>query len=74
MVSLLKSLQSVLSGLFADLTDGVRIVTEFVWRCRWFIVGGFVAVGLYHMVMTVLPFLLWTWAIKMVVGSIFSIL
>ena len=74
MVSFFKSLQSILSGIFADLPDGVKILTEFVWRCRWFIVGGFVLVGLYQMVMVALPFFLWTMAIKLVVGSVFSLL
>jgi uncharacterized membrane protein YiaA len=74
MVSLFKSLQSILSGIFADLPDGVKILTEFVWRCRWFIVGGFVAVGVYNAVMVALPYFLWTMAIKLVVGSVFSLL
>ena len=73
MVSLLKSLQSVLSGLVADLPDGVKAVTEFLWRVRWFIVGGFVAVGVYNAVMVALPFLMWTFVFKMVFGSVFSL-
>ena len=72
MVGFLKSLQSVLSGILSDLPDGLKVVTEFVYKVRWFIVWGFVLVGLYNMVMTVLPYLMWTFIIKMVVGSIFS--
>ena len=72
MVGFLKSLQSVLSGILSDLPEGVKVVTEFVYKVRWFIVWGFVLVGLYNMVMTVLPYLMWTFIIKMVVGSIFS--
>jgi len=40
MVGFFKSLQSVFSGILADLPDGVRIVTEFVWRVRWFLLVG----------------------------------
>ena len=72
MVSFLKSLQSIFSKVLSDLPDGVKVVTEFVYRVRWFIVWGFVLVGLYNMVMTVLPYLMWSFIIKMVVGSIFS--
>jgi hypothetical protein len=72
MVSFFKSLQSVLSGVLADLPESVKVVTEFVYRVRWFIVWGFVLFGLYQMVMVVLPYLLWSFIIKMVVGSIFS--
>ena len=72
MVSFFKSLQSIFSKVLSDLPDGVKVVTEFVYRVRWFIVWGFVLVGLYNMVMTVLPYLMWSFIIKMVVGSIFS--
>lgn len=72
MVSFFKSLQSVLSEVLADLPDGLKVVTEFIWKCRWFIVAGFVLVGMYNVVMVVLPYLMWSFIVKMVVGSIFS--
>ena len=74
MVGFWKSLQAVLTGILADLPDGLKVVTEFVWKCRWFIVWGFIVVGLYNMVMVALPYLLWSFIIKMVVGSIFSLI
>jgi hypothetical protein len=73
MVSFFKSLQSVFSGILADMPEGLKVVTEFIWKCRWFIVGAFVLIGVYQLVMVVLPFLLWTWVIKATIGSIFSI-
>lgn len=72
MVGFLKSLQAVFTSILSDIPEGLRVVLEFVWKCRWFIVGGFVVFGLYTMVMTVLPFLLWSWAIKSVVGGLFT--
>lgn len=50
------------------------MVTDFLYRIRWFIVGGLVLVGLYQLVMVVLPYLMWYLLIKLVVGSLLSIL
>jgi len=72
MVGMWKHVQEVLAGLLADMPEGLQVLTEFVYRVRWFIVWGVVAVGIYHMVMVALPYLLWSFIIKMVVGSIFS--
>lgn len=74
MLGILKSLQSVFQSILADIPEGLKVVLDFVWKCRWFIVGGYVAVALYTMVMKVLPFLLWSWVIKSVIGSVFSFL
>jgi len=72
MLGFLKSLQSVFTQVMTELPEGLKVVTDFIWRCRWFIVGGVVLVGLYNVVMVVLPYLLWSMVIKLVVGSIFS--
>jgi hypothetical protein len=74
MVGFFKSLQSVFSGILADLPDGVRIVTEFVWRVRWFLLVGWLGWMVFQLVTQVLPYLMWTWVIKSIVGSVFSFL
>jgi hypothetical protein len=72
MVGMWKQVQEVLAGLLADMPEGLKVLTEFVYRVRWFIVWGVVAVGMYNVVMVALPYLMWSFIIKMVVGSIFS--
>jgi len=74
MVSFLKSLQSIFTGLFAELPEGVKILTEFVWKCRWFLFFGWVTFFVYNLVMKVLPYLMWTFVIKSIFGSAFSFL
>jgi hypothetical protein len=74
MVSFLKSLQAAFQSVVGELPEGLRVVTEFVWKARWFIVGGFVLYSLYTMVMVALPFLMWSMVIKMVLGSFLSFL
>ena len=74
MVSWLKSLHAVFTSIMSDIPEGLRVVLDFVWKARWFIVGGYIALLLYTLVMKVLPFLMWTWVIKSIVGSVFSFL
>ena len=74
MVSWLKSLHAVFTSILSDIPEGLRVVLDFVWKARWFIVGGYVALLLYTLVMKVLPFLMWTWVVKSIVGSVFSFL
>lgn len=74
MVSLFKSLQSVFQSVLSDLPEGLTVLTEFVWKSRWFILTGFVLYWMYNVVMVTLPFILWSFAIKTVVGSVFSLL
>jgi len=61
-----------LTDILAELPEGLKVVTEFLWKCRWFIVWGFILSAVYNAVMVALPFFLWSMAIKMVVGSLFS--
>ena len=74
MVSWLKSLHAVFTSIMSDIPEGLRVVLDFVWKARWFIVGGYVALLLYTLVMKVLPFLMWTWVAKSIIGSVFSFL
>jgi len=74
MVSWLKSLHAVFTSILSDIPEGLRVVLDFVWKARWFIVGGYVALLIYTLVMKVLPFLMWTWVAKSIVGSVFSFL
>ena len=74
MVSFLKSLQSLLSGVFAELPEGVKVLTEFVWRIRWFLLVGWVLWMVYNAVMVALPYLLISFGVKMVLGGILSVL
>ena len=73
MVSFLKSLQSVLTGIVGELPEGIKVVTEFVWRIRWFLLVGWLGWMVYQMVTQILPYLMWSWVIKSVVGSVFSV-
>ena len=74
MVSFFKSLQAVFTSILADIPEGLKVVLDFIWKARWFIVGGYVALLIYTLVMKVLPFLMWTWVVKSIVGSVFSFL
>jgi hypothetical protein len=70
MVSFLKSLQAIFQSIIGDLPDGVRLITEFVWKIRWFIVSGFVLYALYTIVMVALPYLMWSFVIKMILSAV----
>ena len=70
MIGILKSLQSLFATLMSDLPEGLRVILDFVWKCRSFIVGGWVAFSLYSMLMTALPYLMWTYVIKSVLSFI----
>ena len=74
MVSFWKSLQGILSGIFSELPEGVKMVTEFVWKARWFLLVGWLGWLTFQVVTQVLPYLMWSYLIKMVLGSIFSLL
>ena len=73
MIGFLKSLQDVFQSVLAGVPESLRVILEFVWKARWFIVAYVVLATLYAVVMKVLPFLLWSWAIKATIGSVFSI-
>lgn len=68
MIGILKSLQTLFATLTSDLPEGLRVIFDFLWKIRWFIVCGWVAFSLYSMLMAALPYLMWTYVIK----SLFS--
>ena len=74
MVSFLKSLHEVVGSVFAGVPESIRVILEFVWKARWFLVGLWVSLMVYTLVMKVLPFLLWSFAIKSAVGGILPFL
>jgi hypothetical protein len=73
MVSFFKSLQSVLANVFADLPEAVKVLTEFLWRLRWFLFCGWVTFLVWAMVMKMLPYLMWSFVLKGVFGSLSSL-
>ena len=74
MVSFFKTLQSALAGIFSELPEGVKLLTEFLWKARWFLLVGWLGWLVFEVVTKVLPYLMWTWVIKSIVGSVFSFL
>lgn len=74
MIGIMKSLYEVFQTVLAGVPETLRVVLEFVWKARWFLVGLWVSLVVYSLVTKVLPFLLWSWVIKSVVGSVFSFL
>ena len=74
MIGIMKSLYEVFQTVLAGVPETLRVLLEFVWKARWFLVGLWVSLVVYSLVTKVLPFLLWSWVIKSVVGSVFSFL
>ena len=74
MVSFFKSLQAVFTSILSDIPEGLKVVLDFIWKARWFLVAGYVGLMVYSLVTKVLPFLMWSWVIKSVLGSVFSFL
>jgi hypothetical protein len=74
MIGIMKSLYEVFQTVLAGVPETLRVVLEFVWKARWFLIGLWVSLVVYSLVTKVLPFLMWTWVIKSIVGSVFSFL
>jgi len=74
MVSFWKSLQGILSGIVSELPEGIKMVTEFLWKVRWFLLVGWLGWLTFQMVTQVLPYLMWSWVIKSVLGSVLPFL
>jgi hypothetical protein len=74
MVSFWKSLQGIFSGIVSELPEGIKMVTEFLWKVRWFLLVGWLGWLTFQMVTQVLPFLMWSWVIKSVLGSVLPFL
>jgi hypothetical protein len=74
MIGVLKSVYEIFQTILAGVPETLRVLLEFVWKARWFIVGLWVSLVVYSLVTKVLPFLLWSWVVKSIVGSVFSFL
>lgn len=70
MVSFLKGLQGLFTSIVSDIPEGLRVVLDFIWKCRWFIVVGYLTLLAYTLVTKVLPFLMWTWVVKSILSFI----
>ena len=64
MVGILKSLSEVMKAITADIPEGVKVILDFIWKARWFLLVGWVV----WMVVQVVPYLLMVWAIKSTFG------
>jgi hypothetical protein len=73
MVAVLKSLQSMLTGILTDLPDGVKMVTEFLWKVRWFLLIGWLGWMVFQVVTQVLPYLMAVLVVKSLLGPIASL-
>jgi hypothetical protein len=73
MVAVLKSLQSMLTGILTDLPDGVKMVTEFLWKVRWFLLIGWLGWMVFQAVTQVLPYLMAVLVVKSLLGPIASL-
>ena len=74
MVSFFKTLQSVFGSIFAELPEGVKVLTEFIWKVRWFLLVGWLGWLVFEVVTKMLPYLMWSFIIKSLFGSLSSIL
>lgn len=74
MVSFFKTLQSTLAGIFSELPEGVKLLTEFLWKARWFLLVGWLGWLVFEVVTKMLPYLMWSFIIKSLFGSLSSIL
>jgi hypothetical protein len=60
--------------MLTGVPESVKLVTEFVWRIRWFLLVGWLGWLLFEVVTKVLPYLMWMFILKTVFGGIFSFL
>jgi hypothetical protein len=67
MVALFKSLQSVFTSVLTDIPDGLKIVTEFVWRIRWFLLAGWSI----YLASQVIPYILVAWFVRSLLSIFF---
>ena len=66
MIGLLKGWAGSFAEVFTNLPDGLRTITEFIWRIRWFLFAGWCV----YLMTVVLPYLMIAWF----VNSLFSFL
>lgn len=57
----------------AELPEAIRVVLEFVWKARWFILALVAMTILYNIIMVVLPYIIWTIILKQVFGGFITL-
>ena len=60
--------------MFADLPDGVKMVTEFLWKVRWFLLVGWLGWLVFQVVTQVIPYLMAMYIVKSTLGPLASLL
>ncbi len=63
----------MLTGILTDLPDGVKMVTEFLWKVRWFLLIGWLGWMVFQVVTQVLPYLMAAYVVKSLLGPIASL-
>lgn len=71
--SLWKMLSDHASEFFADMPEALRVVFEFVWKARWFIIALAAMVIIYNIIMVVLPYIIWMVILKQVFGGFLTL-
>lgn len=49
-----------LADVLKDMPEGMRVMTEFIWKIRWFVFVGWVM----YLVTQVLPYLMVAWFVR----------
>ena len=60
--------------MFADLPDGVKMVTEFLWKSRWFLLVGWLGWLMFQVVTQVIPYLMVMYIVKSTLGPLASLI
>ena len=74
--TLLKGLSGFVGDIFKDIPEGVKVLTEFVWKVRWFLLMGWVSWLVVGVVSQLVPYVMTVLLIKSagpVVGSLMSL-
>jgi hypothetical protein len=62
-----------ISDIVAGMPEVFRIIFEFLWKARWFIVASIAMLVTYNIVMALLPYIIWTFILKNIFGGLFSL-
>ena len=60
--------------MFRDIPESVKVVTEFIWKARWFLLIGWLGWLVFEVVTKMIPYLMWSFILKTLFGGIFSFL
>jgi hypothetical protein len=69
MLGFLKSLQTVFAKVMTELPEGVKLVTDFLWKVRWFLLTAWLGWLAFNVVTVMLPYLMWTFLLKSIFGA-----